>query len=71
MDFSCNVNGSLPAHLGTVPTCIPKTILGGDVGNIGRCLHERRFSRDAGISSRMCSTKNGEAIHGGITHPHQ
>eukprot|EP00975_Prorocentrum_lima_P059736 12527097-Prorocentrum_lima.AAC.1 len=25
MDFSCNDDRSLPAHLGTVPTCIPKT----------------------------------------------
>eukprot|EP00975_Prorocentrum_lima_P024272 5106484-Prorocentrum_lima.AAC.1 len=34
MDFSCNVDWTLPAHRGTVPICIPKTVLGVDVGDM-------------------------------------
>eukprot|EP00975_Prorocentrum_lima_P043220 9074020-Prorocentrum_lima.AAC.1 len=31
MDLPCNVVWPLPPHPGTVPICIPKTVLGGDV----------------------------------------
>eukprot|EP00975_Prorocentrum_lima_P004148 901271-Prorocentrum_lima.AAC.1 len=40
MDLSCNVVWPLPPDLGTVPICIPETVLGGDSGDHGRCVHQ-------------------------------